>query len=251
MPVKKEYKSFSLEIKKEDILEDGSFSGYGSLTDKSPDSYRDIISPGAFRETLAMRGRNRTGIPMLKNHNPDLMPGVWKSLIEDKVGLKVEGQLALDTTLGKDTYALMKLGAKLGTFQMGMSIGYDAVEVEFDKENRVRDIKKLNLWELSIVVFPAKLFAGVDTIKSIEDANTIREIEDALRESGHTKSESQHIVKAIKLSLRDSEAKEIEEKAELKAKEEKESLRDSEVLNDGLNGILEVIKEVKKNRKGI
>jgi len=251
----KEFKDFSFTIKAEDIKEDGTFSGYGSLSDKNKDSYGDIIAPGAFRETLLKGGRNRTGIPMLWQHRSDKIPGVWISLEEDKIGLKVKGQLALKTSLGNDTYEIMKLSAKLGTFQMGMSIGYDAKEVEYDKDNRIRTIKRLELWELSLVTFPAKIGAGVDTVKSIEDANTIREIEDALRESGHTKSESQHIVQAIKQSLRDSETKQIEAKAKLKAKEEKEkekeekeekekeSLRESEILKE----VLETIKEVKKN----
>jgi len=232
----KEFKHISFEIKKEDVKEDGTFSGYGSISDSEPDAYRDIISKGAFRQTLLDRGRNKTGIPMLWQHRSDMLPGIWRSMIEDDIGLKVEGQLALATVLGKDVYEIMRLGAELGTFQLGMSIGYDAVEVEYDKENRTRTIKRLNLWELSLVTHPAKLGAGVDSVKNIEDAKTIREIEDALRESGHTKTEAQYMIKAIKQSLRESEA------AEAEKKEQEESLRESELVESGLS-ILEGVKQ--------
>jgi HK97 family phage prohead protease len=238
--MKKEYKDYSLEIKKEDIKEDGTFQGYGSLTDNVPDGVRDIVAPGAFRETLRMQGRNRNGIPMLWQHNSSKIPGVWSSMIEDQAGLKVEGKLALKTTLGSDIYEIMRMGAELGTFQLGMSIGYDAKEVEYDQENRTRTIKRLELWELSIVTFPCKLGAGVDTVKSIEDAKNIREIENALRESGHTKSEALQIIKVIKQSLRESEIKEKEKEAERKKAEE--DLRESEILQAGLNDILGTLK---------
>lgn len=234
--MEKEYKDFPLEIKAEDIKEDGTFAGYGSLSDKVPDSYRDIVAQGAFRETLRNGGRNKNGVPMLWQHNRSKIPGVWSSMIEDNAGLKVEGKLALKTTLGSDVYEIMKMGAELGTFQLGMSIGYDAKEVEFDKENRTRTIKRLDLWELSIVTFPAKLGAGVDTVKGIEEAKTIREIEDALRESGHTKTEAQYIIEAVKTSLRESEKKEAEEKA----------LRESEQEKFVLGSILDTLKDYNK-----
>ena len=84
----KQYMAVPFEVKAEDIKEDGTFEGYGSLFDKKPDAYRDIIAPGAFTKSLKRGGRNKTGVAMLWQHNRDQIPGVWASLEEDKKGLK-------------------------------------------------------------------------------------------------------------------------------------------------------------------
>jgi uncharacterized protein len=228
MPVK-EYKSLSFEVKQDDIKEDGTFSGYGSISDKNPDSYSDLIAKGAFKKTLLSGGRNGFSIPLLFNHDPSKIAGVWLSLAEDEKGLWVEGKLAIKNTLGKDLYELMLIGAKLG-----MSIGYDVVDSENDKKNNVRVIKELNLWEVSLVVFPAKTSAFVTNVKSIEDAQTVREIEDALRESGHTKTEAQHIINAVKMSLKETEERE-------------KSLRESEIEKVGLWSIVDSLKEINQS----
>jgi len=87
---------------------------------------------------------------------------------------------------------------------------------------------------LSLVTFPAKTSAFVENIKSIQEAKDIREIESALRESGHTKSEAQQIISVIKKSLRDSEAQKKEEKA----------LRDSEQKEIAMGSILDSLKSI-------
>ena len=199
-----EYLDVPFEVKATDIKEDGTFSGYGSLFDRKLDAHRDLVSPGAFLDTLTKGGRNGTGVAMLWQHRPDKIPGVWSALREDKKGLFSEGRLALNTTLGKDIYEIMKLGAELGTFRLSQSIGYDAIEYEVDEKKKIRDLKKVDLWELSICTFPAKLGATVTTVKSIEDARTERELEAVLRESGLSKSVAQYVVKLCKPSLREA-----------------------------------------------
>lgn len=161
----RKYLNISLEVKTEDIKSDGTFKGYGSLFDKSPDSYGDVVARGAFTETLAQGGRNKTGIAMLWQHRSDQIPGVWTSLAEDKRGLKVEGKLALKTQLGNDVYEIMKLSAEAGTFKLGLSIGYDPIDFEIDPKTKIRTLKEVSLWEISIVSFPAKIGAGIESIK--------------------------------------------------------------------------------------
>ena len=205
----KKFLDVPLEVKASDIKEDGTFKGHGSLFDKTPDSYGDVINRGAFSETLAQGGRNKTGIAMLWQHYSDKIPGVWLSLAEDKKGLPVEGQLALKTTLGRDVYEIMKLGAEAGTFKLGLSIGYDAKDFEYetlkDNNKKIRILKRVELWEISLVTFPAKIGAIVSTVKTIEDAKTERELEKALREAGSlSKSAAQYIVKLCRPSLREA-----------------------------------------------
>lgn len=199
-----EYIDIPFEVKAADIKEDGSFRGYASLFNRKPDAHNDLVSKGAFLDTIAKGGRNESGIAMLWQHDVREIPGVWASLQEDNKGLVSEGRLAINTGLGKDVHEIMKLAAELGTFKLGQSIGYDAVEYEVDEKKKIRDLKKVELWEISLVTFPAKIGATVLTVKSIEEAETPRELEDLLREAGLSNSIAKYLVKLCRPSLREA-----------------------------------------------
>lgn len=92
----------------------GVFTGYGSTFGGVPDSYGDVVAPGAFSKTLAS-GRP---VAMLWCHNSAAPIGRWLSIAEDREGLKVEGKLTLATQLGAEAHALMRDEA------VGLSIGY-------------------------------------------------------------------------------------------------------------------------------
>lgn len=201
------YLEIPFSVKAADINEDGTFSGWGSLFDDKPDAHRDIVSRGAFAESLAAGGRNKTGIAMLWQHRTDKMPpGVWLELREDPKGLYAKGQLALDTQMGKEAYSIMALGAKTGMWRFSLSIGYDTIMSERkkikvgDAEVEIRDLKKVDLWEISIVNFPAKVGATIIDVKQI-DIEAIklidneRDLETFLRESGRfSKNAAIHVV---------------------------------------------------------
>ena len=220
MTTEKQYLDIPFEIKLEDINDDGVFEGWGSLFDNEPDSYRDLVARGAFQETLANGGRNKTGVAMLYQHRSDKLPGVWLSLSEDPKGLRVKGQLALETQLGKDVHEIMKLGAKTGMWKFSLSIGYDTLDHEMQTVNvgdakiKVRLIKKAELWEISIVTFPAKIGATITTVKQIEGAKTERELEKVLRDAGLSKCSAQYLVKMCKPKLREAGQTEEENKEE-------------------------------------
>ncbi len=195
MTTERQYLDIPFEIKAADIADDGTFEGWGSLFDNEPDAHRDLIARNTFVETLAKGGRNKTGIAMLWQHRTDKLPGVWLELSEDPKGLRVKGQLALETQLGREVHEIMKLGAKTGTWKFSLSIGYDTLEYEMqtikvgDAKIKVRLIKKAELWEISIVTFPAKIGATVTNVKKVDierlkEVKTERELEKILREAG-------------------------------------------------------------------
>ena len=190
-------------IKSEDVKPEGTFKGYASIFDKEKDGYGDIVAPGAFSKTISEGGRNKNGIPLLWQHRNDSPIGVWTMLCEDKKGLYTEGLFALDTQMGHDAYALCKMGAI-----KGLSIGFDSQNSMFEVDNttETRTLKQVELWEISLVTFPAKITAQVMGCKSIQDAKTERELEEALRDSGVSKSAALYIVKLCRPSLRDSGA---------------------------------------------
>ena len=90
------------------------FDGYGAVFG-NVDSYGDVIQPGAFAESLAQSAKSGVWPAMLLQHGgwgmgaEDMTPiGIWTSLSEDGVGLKVSGKLA-DTARGREAYALLKM----------------------------------------------------------------------------------------------------------------------------------------------
>lgn len=170
-----ETKDFSLELKLEELTEDGQFEGYASVFN-NVDAHGDIIEPGAFKKTI----REQKGqVPILWQHDPYEPIGISLELEEDDHGLRTRGQLVLDTQRGAEAYALLKRQAL-----RGLSIGYSAIKYLIEREDPDvrRRLKELRLWEYSPVTFPANRLAVVGTVKSAEIARLARVLRD-LRET--------------------------------------------------------------------
>lgn len=182
---------FSCELKANG--DTGTFEGYGSIfniTDKGG----DIVIPGAFADTLASQKAAGRMPAMLWQHRQAEPIGVYTSMEEDAVGLKVKGQLALKTARGAEAYELMKMGAL-----SGMSIGYRSRDDSYDRVTGVRSLKKLDLVELSLVTFPMNDASRVSAVKAIEELDSLSEIERHLRDvCGMSKSEALAMVSRVK-----------------------------------------------------
>ena len=171
----------------------GTFEGYGSIFNIT-DRGGDIVVPGAFTETLAAQKAAGRLPAMLWQHRQAEPIGVYTSMEEDAVGLKVKGQLALKTARGAEAYELMKMGAL-----SGMSIGYRSRDDSYDRVTGVRSLKKLDLVELSLVTFPMNDASRVSAVKAIEELDSLSEIERHLRDvCGLSKSESTALVSRVK-----------------------------------------------------
>lgn len=191
----------------------GTFTGYGSIfniTDKGG----DIVAPGAFAETLAQQKAAGRLPAMLWQHRQAEPIGVYTSMEEDSVGLKVTGQLALKTARGAEAYELMKMGAI-----SGLSIGYRVRDDSWDRVTSIRTIKKADLVELSVVTLPMNDSARIATVKAIEDLETLSDIERHLREScGFSRSEATALVSRVKsvVGRSDSGENAVQEWAQLR-----------------------------------
>jgi HK97 family phage prohead protease len=139
------------------ILQDGSVEGYASLFGEV-DQARDMVMPGAFARTLALRGVRR--IPMLFQHDPAEPIGIWQDIAEDWRGLRVRGRLIPDVVRARELLALLREGAA-----DGLSIGFKTVKARVDPKSRVRKLHEIDLWEVSIVTFPLLLGARVRAVK--------------------------------------------------------------------------------------
>jgi len=167
----------------------GFFSGYASVFG-GVDAYGDTILPGAYRKTLKKRERP---ILLRWNHYGPVI-GKWLTVAEDETGLRVEGELTPGHSVAEDAYASMKHGAVTG-----LSIGYRPVQIT-DHGDGKRDLKEIELVEISIVETPADLSAQIGDVKSaIDDANSLKEIEALLRDAaGFSRTAATALVARIK-----------------------------------------------------
>jgi HK97 family phage prohead protease len=151
--MKLKHKSFPIKIECKDDAS-RTVEGWAS-TFGNKDSYGDIVVSGAFIESL------KTKMPkMLYQHNSDQPVGVWTAATETPQGLYVKGEL-LDTMLGNDVYKMLKAGAI-----SDMSIGYQTIESDYDSQSDTRMLRKLKLWEVSLVTFPANDQANITMVKA-------------------------------------------------------------------------------------
>lgn len=200
-PAMKKTANFPFEIKT--ISETGAFSGYASVFGNE-DLWGDIVVAGAFSKSIAEKKP-----AMLWQHNSDEPIGVWVVLAEDEKGLYVEGQLLINgVARAKEAYELLVAKAI-----SGMSIGYVPVVWEWQKKedsrNEIRLLKEVDLWEISLVTFPANTEARVGDVK---DLNTLRDIEGFLRDAGCSRNEAKGIIAQIRDVQRDADNDENEEK---------------------------------------
>lgn len=197
------------------------FSGYGSVFGNI-DSYGDIITKGAFANSLERHIDNGTMPMMFLNHRIyDSLPiGAWTSVEEDDYGLKVTGEL-LDTTDGIDTYKALKKG-----LIKGLSIGFYPVvwEMASKSDEYRRTITEVDLVEVSVVNMPANISALIADVKSNIEEMGIRDLERLLRDRGLSRKDAETV------------ASQFESKKYLA--EQENNRRDMQEFNARLNRLL-------------
>lgn len=189
-PVRRETRSFNLSLKA--TGDDGTIEGYGSVFGVR-DNWDDIIAKGAFAASLAAHKAAGTMPAMLWQHESDEPIGVWTEMKEDAKGLYIKGQLVLETMRGKEAHALLKAGAL-----NGLSIGFMSKQWSYDTETDIRTLTEVDLWEVSLVTFPANEKARVTNVKaSPDELATPKDAERILREAGFSKSDATAIVSRV------------------------------------------------------
>ena len=188
----------------------GSFEGYAAIFG-NVDLGGDVIERGAFKEIV--KGRN--GMVKILNQHSNRDPIGVAEVQQDDKGLSFKGQLILEAASARSAYALMKGGAL-----DGMSIGYDVLEGGAKiLESGIRQLKALKLWEISPVTFGMNPLAGIDSVKSAPQFETIRDCEIWLRdELGFTNSAAKEFIARFrKAMVRDEPARDEPSKQDPKA----------------------------------
>jgi len=190
-------------LRRDDGAEVGVFEGLAS-TFGNRDRVGDVIAPGAFRASLTRPER----IKMLWQHDARAPIGTWETIAETPSGLAVKGRLVLEVQQARETLALLRAGA-VDALSIGFSVPKDGASLEQDKS--VRRITAVDLWEISVVTFPANPKARVSRVKTRTSAQALpseREFERLLmRDAGFSRSQARTILgsgyKAL-LSTRDA-----------------------------------------------
>lgn len=191
---------FALEVK--DVSDAGVFEGYASTFGGQPDSYGDIMVAGCFAETLVKHKREGTMPLMLFGHKANDLPiGQYTDMAEDGKGLWIKGEIDLEDSMGARVHRALKKKTL-----RGLSIGYETRASEPDeKRPGVRFLKTVDLWEVSVVNFPANRRSLVTSVKSWADGQmpSVREFERFLRDvGGFSKSRAEAMASACAPHLR-------------------------------------------------
>lgn len=150
------------------LKENGEIEGYGSTFGGEPDSYGDVIAPGAYTESLAEHKAAGTMPKMFWQHDSREPIGKWVEAEEDSKGLFLRGKLNMGVQRAREAYELLKAGDI-----DGLSIGYRIREYKVDTETQVWTLEKLDLKEVSVVSIGANSNATVSSVKALKAATEL------------------------------------------------------------------------------
>ncbi len=149
-------------VKQGDVITDYldvMISGYGSTFKETTPQDRDgdYIMPGAFTETLARFKKNPV---MLADHTnkTEKVVGHWTKFNQDRAGLAMEGALTNAPDDFSRRVRFLVVERSLRTLSIGGMFLYDTDG---------RGVKKIELWETSIVPIPANPDA-LFTVKDVD-----------------------------------------------------------------------------------
>lgn len=233
------YKTMEL---KED---NGKICGYFSTYEKTPDSYGDIIAPGAFTNTLEKRKESGHPFPLCFNHDFSAVIGSVKNVEDTEKGVYIEAEF-LDTAQAQDVRKMLLSGA---IYQF--SFAYDVIKAhkpnDEEKAAGVTNVlDELEVFEISVVTVPANQNAVATEIKSAEP--------ETKQGKRNAKADAETIKQCIELltSLLDDSNEEIQEEEEEETPDEiaPDANAEAEELTDNeksarATAILETIKSIK------
>ena len=213
------YKEFAMLKSKDDEDGAGHITGYFSTYDRVPDSYGDVIAPGAFTETIQKRKESGHPFPLCWNHDLNQIIGyVDPDAIEDTEKGPLMTAEFFNTPLAQEKREIVKSGV---VYQF--SFAYDVLDwerptPEEEKAGIWAILTKLELFEVSIVPIPANQNAVMTDIKS--GKRNSKKDEDAIKEAI---SGLEAVIASLKSLLEISDDGEDDPEDNLAGEDQKES----------------------------
>lgn len=157
-----EVKKKTYEIKSDN----GTITGYASTWTREPDSYGDVVAKGAFTECIEQIKAEGKVLPLLFNHdanNLNAYIGTVYDLEEDEHGLKFTAEF--DDTPEAQKARKLALSGRVVKFSFAYDI-LDQDEVTLEDGRKANELRKLNIHEVSLVLYPANPDTSVVEVKS-------------------------------------------------------------------------------------
>ena len=201
--MKKLYKTFK--IKSDDS---GKISGYFATYDRIPDSYGDVIAKGAFTETIQNRKESGHPFPLCWGHDLNQIIGaVYPEDIEETEKGPLMTASFFNSPLAQEKREIVKSGV-VYQFSFAYDI-LDSGEVTLEDGTKANELRKLDLFEVSIVPIPANPRAEVTDIKATVAEAVVKIVpeldeeamKDVLKKAGrrNSKKDAEAIRQAITL----------------------------------------------------
>lgn len=150
----------------------GRIVAYAATFDREPDSYGDVIAPGAFKNTLEDWKESGNVIPLLFGHrtdDPSMNIGGVDAIKEDERGLRIEATFDKDSDTAQYVRRLV-LEKRLSK----LSFAYDVLDqgtIVLDDGREANELREIKLYEISLVPIPANGHAEVVEAKSADDSD--------------------------------------------------------------------------------
>lgn len=143
----------------------GHIVAYASTWDREPDCYGDVVRKGAFADTIKAHEDGGKKIPLLYGHvtnDPDYIIGEVTSAIEDDKGFLIEADFN-DGPKAQTSRSRVQDGTLCK-----MSFAYDIKDeapVTLEDGSIANELRKLDVFEVSLVPIPANQHADVVSVK--------------------------------------------------------------------------------------
>lgn len=182
----------------DDGLAEGEFTAYASVYDNI-DSYGDVVTKGAFSNTLAEWKISGAPIPLYWGHNladPDFNIGEIVEAVEDERGLLVKARLDLDNPKSAQTYRLLK-----GRRVREMSFGFATIKAsDAERDGRpIRQLDELKLFEVSVVPVGANPDTEVIAVRAAASSLALQ-----AKDGRSFSTKSDETVRAVVADLREA-----------------------------------------------
>lgn len=152
---------------KTDDLKDGEFIAYPSTFTRTPDDYGDVVAKGAFADTIKDWEASGKTLPVMYMHkmdDPAYNIGGVEDMGEDDHGWWIKAQLDMDNPVARQVYKLVKAG-RLSQLSFAFDV-QDAAPVKLADGTKARELRKVKVYEASIVPVGANQDTSIVAMKS-------------------------------------------------------------------------------------
>lgn len=159
------FKDYAVELSSDG--DGGTIKGLASTFHREPDCYGDVVAKGAFAESLAKWAESGNPIPLLFGHrmdDPAMNIGAVKTAAETDEGLEFEAEFDADNETAQYCRKLAKEG-RLTKFSFAFDV-LESGETTLDNGVKANELRKLDIFEISLVTVPANQHAELIDVKT-------------------------------------------------------------------------------------